>query len=179
MCQYYNPCISSPCQNSGVCVAIQTNPSSYRCNCLSGYTGTNCGTQINYLCSSQPCKNGGTCANGINTFSCSCTSSFTGLYCESLINPCQQSNVATICQNNGVCQLNTLQAPYYICLCPTGYFGNVCQYAALTTQAVSNNYCNINPCVNSVSCVSTYTYPYYTCNCQTGYTGTNCDTSKY
>lgn len=177
MCQYNNPCVSSPCKNSGVCVPVQTNPPTNRCNCVSGYTDSNCGTLVNYLCSSNPCQNGGTCVNSVNSFTCNCPTSFTGSYCENLINPCIQNNVATICQNNGVCQLNTLQAPFYICLCPSGYYGNTCQFSSVTTIN-PNGFCTLNYCVNSVSCFNTNTPPYYVCNCQAGYTGQNCDTSK-
>jgi len=35
-------------------------------------------------CSSNPCKNGGSCLNGINRFTCLCTSQYRGIYCESL-----------------------------------------------------------------------------------------------
>ena len=48
----------SPCQNGATC----TNDGSggYRCTCVTGYSGTNCQTNIND-CSPNPCHNGGTC----------------------------------------------------------------------------------------------------------------------
>ena len=32
-------------------------------------------------CQSNPCLNGGMCANGINTFTCSCTQGYSGYNC--------------------------------------------------------------------------------------------------
>ena len=40
-----------------------------------------CETEINE-CESNPCKNGGTCFDLINSFSCSCLSGFIGKTCE-------------------------------------------------------------------------------------------------
>lgn len=39
--------------------------------CMPGYVGTNCSDEINE-CFSQPCQNGGTCIDLINTYKCSC-----------------------------------------------------------------------------------------------------------
>ena len=36
-----NECSNSPCKNGATCVNLQ---GSYRCNCKSGYTGSNCET---------------------------------------------------------------------------------------------------------------------------------------
>jgi hypothetical protein len=50
--------------------------------CPSGYTGT--GTTSCTLidnCAATPCQNGGTCMNGVNTFTCSCVGGYTGATC--------------------------------------------------------------------------------------------------
>lgn len=39
--------------------------------CVPGYHGINCSKEINE-CQSQPCQNGGTCIDLINTYKCSC-----------------------------------------------------------------------------------------------------------
>lgn len=39
--------------------------------CMPGYVGTNCSDEINE-CFSQPCQNGGTCIDLIDTYKCSC-----------------------------------------------------------------------------------------------------------
>ena len=48
---------------------------------LAGYTGVDCEVEIDE-CSSNPCKNGGTCINDINKFYCSCIGHQTGKYCD-------------------------------------------------------------------------------------------------
>ena len=38
------PCLSTPCQNSGVC---QNKTNDYRCTCKDHFTGTNCESKHN------------------------------------------------------------------------------------------------------------------------------------
>ena len=33
-------------------------------------------------CNSDPCQNGGTCTDGVNTYTCSCAAGYTGINCE-------------------------------------------------------------------------------------------------
>ncbi|XP_033211055.1 sushi, von Willebrand factor type A, EGF and pentraxin domain-containing protein 1-like isoform X2 [Belonocnema kinseyi] len=78
------PCDWIPCHPNSICVNIQqpqVTTISYRCECPDGYTGKDCTTRIDY-CKNLPCKNGGTCVNGLLNFSCKCLQTFTGLYCE-------------------------------------------------------------------------------------------------
>ena len=60
--------------------AVNDN-NSYRCVCQPGYTDQNCQTNINE-CASNPCQNGGSCADQVNGFACTCTESYTGNNCE-------------------------------------------------------------------------------------------------
>lgn len=39
--------------------------------CVAGFHGVNCSKEINE-CASQPCQNGGTCIDLVNTYKCSC-----------------------------------------------------------------------------------------------------------
>jgi hypothetical protein len=59
-------------------------PGSYTCACSAGFVGTgwdgDC-TNIND-CISQPCKNGGRCIDGADSFECICPSSWSGDTCE-------------------------------------------------------------------------------------------------
>ena len=50
----------------------------------SGYSGYNCGTVINSVCSSLPCVNNGICnyISATNSYSCNCSAGFTGTNCQ-------------------------------------------------------------------------------------------------
>ena len=72
-CQHEYACVTQPCSAQGTaqCVDVTAAPKSpamsYVCNCLPGYTGKLCDTQID-ACQSNPCQNNGTCltlSNGL------------------------------------------------------------------------------------------------------------------
>lgn len=48
----------APCKHDATCT--NTGLDSYSCNCLPGYTGTNCEINIDE-CEPDPCENGGSC----------------------------------------------------------------------------------------------------------------------
>lgn len=64
--------------------------------------------------------NGGTCVDGINSYTCICPAGLTGSRCSTIINYC----VSLPCQNGGTC-LKALNS--YTCTCPTGYDGVNCE----------------------------------------------------
>lgn len=72
------------------------------------------------VCVPSSCFNGGTCVDGINTFTCLCPAGFTGSYCEHNINECDSKP----CLNSGTCQDSY---GTYKCTCPQGYTGLNCQ----------------------------------------------------
>ena len=47
-----------PCKNGATCT--NTGEGSYTCQCMDGYSGTNCEIEIDD-CKHQPCRNAGTC----------------------------------------------------------------------------------------------------------------------
>ncbi|XP_075467242.1 neurocan core protein [Ascaphus truei] len=53
----------------------------YSCICQHGYTGENCEIDIDD-CLSNPCQNGGTCIDEINSFLCLCLPSYGGNMCD-------------------------------------------------------------------------------------------------
>ena len=93
------PGLGSGCENGGVCSA---DDGQYQCVCLAGYTGDLCQgimMQIHNIakamigfytfsvnideCASQPCQNGGTCVDDVNSFTCECSDENSGPHCES------------------------------------------------------------------------------------------------
>jgi hypothetical protein len=121
--------------------------------------GTNCDKLINN-CATNPCQHGGSCSNGVGTYTCSCTAGYTGTNCASLVNTCASNP----CQNGGNC--TNINGVSYTCTCATGYTGTNC--ATLVDD------CTPNPCQHNGTC--TCGIGSYTCSCPAGYTGANCAT---
>ncbi len=63
------------------------------------FIGVNCQEDINE-CLSNPCLNGATCLEGVNTYDCLCPAGFHGSHCESEIDECSYG----YCKNFAFCQ---------------------------------------------------------------------------
>ena len=78
------PC---PCLNGGACrnppddfiISNQIDPT-YRCHCLEGFTGTDCGIRIDF-CKPNPCRDG-LCLNEVDGYTCDCLPGFKGIHCD-------------------------------------------------------------------------------------------------
>uniref|UniRef100_A0A3Q1FLI5 Slit guidance ligand 1 n=1 Tax=Acanthochromis polyacanthus TaxID=80966 RepID=A0A3Q1FLI5_9TELE len=110
-----SPCVSSPCQNQGVCQLHHTQQ--FTCSCKSGFTGKHCETPVD-ACVSNPCTNGGTCLSDEQTrgFSCACAFGFHGTFCEVNVDDCEAHG----CENGATCVDGVGN---YTCLCPPNYTG--------------------------------------------------------
>lgn len=73
---------SSPCENYAFCL-IEDWLSV--CYCVPDYHGDRCQFKYDECLLGPGCKNGGTCIDGIDSFTCSCPPDLTGDYCECLI----------------------------------------------------------------------------------------------
>ncbi|XP_028259487.1 sushi, nidogen and EGF-like domain-containing protein 1 isoform X2 [Parambassis ranga] len=148
-----------PCLNGGQCIddCITGNPS-FTCSCLAGFTGRRC--QINVdECASDPCQNGGTCKDQINSFICHCPPGYTGIHCETDIDECK----AGPCLNNASCVQG---AGSFTCVCELGYTGVLCE--------TDINECESQPCLNGGECIDHVNS--FTCTCPATFTGTFCET---
>ena len=66
------------------------------------------------------CLNGGTCVDGINSYTCSCVAGYTGSNCQHRINPCD----SVPCLNGATC--SNVDGSYD-CHCPFGFTGPRCE----------------------------------------------------
>tara|TARA_B100000900_G_scaffold244431_1_gene207853 strand:+ start:401 stop:2284 length:1884 start_codon:yes stop_codon:yes gene_type:complete len=148
-----DPCNSSPCQNGGACL-VNADGHGYTCQCVDGFEGVNCETNINE-CANNPCQNGGTCNDGVNEYTCQCQAGYSGENCGTDI--CVQNP----CQNNGICNRGSEDGnPTRTCDCSgTGFTGPNCE----------TDLCD------GVTCSGHGTCDGGTCQCVDGYSGTNCE----
>ncbi|XP_071813585.1 uncharacterized protein [Apostichopus japonicus] len=185
-------CSSDPCRNGGNCVV--GDDSSYECQCVNGWTGTNCAEDLDE-CSSSPCVNG-FCLNEGNMFRCICPVVFTGTLCESLI---EDSCSSDPCRNGGNCVVGDdssyqcqcvngwtgtncaegwfgcqsfLEKILFLSICLYQYFLHLCHQLTLSLNLIEDS-CSSDPCRNGGNCVVGDDSSYQ-CQCVNGWTGTNC-----
>ncbi|XP_055997126.1 CRISP/Allergen/PR-1-like [Ostrea edulis] len=121
-------------------------------DCPAGYTCVNklCSKSSgggSNPCSTNPCKNGGTCSSVSGNAVCKCTSGWSGNTCETkdAANPCSPNP----CQNGGTCTNDSGSAK---CQCSGGWSGNTCTTKANTmTCNFENNMCLKNYDQNEVN----------------------------
>lgn len=87
----------------------------YSCECLAGFTGLHCETNINE-CASNPCANGGICIDLVNGFRCECPRGYYDARCLSDVDECASDP----CLNGATCEDGLNQ---FICHCRPGYGG--------------------------------------------------------
>ncbi|KAI8494247.1 calcium ion binding [Branchiostoma belcheri] len=71
-------------------------------------------------CASDPCHNGGTCVDGVNSYTCQCVPGLTGDNCENDIDECSSDP----CQYGGTC-VDGVNS--YTCQCVPGFTGDNCE----------------------------------------------------
>ncbi|XP_065895629.1 delta-like protein B [Dysidea avara] len=140
--------------NNGTCT---DGINSFTCNCVDGFTGENCSTNIND-CDHNPCMNNGTCTDGISSFTCNCVDGFTGENCTANLDDCNPNP----CMNNGTC---TDGINSFTCNCVDGFTGENC------TTNIDD--CNPNPCLNNGTCADEINS--FICTCSDIFTGLICE----
>lgn len=104
-------------------------------------------------CALNPCHNGGTCIDGVNTFTCLCPEGFRDATCLSQHSECSSNPCI---HGNCVDQINS-----YTCMCEAGWMGRNCD--------ININECLSNPCVNGGTCKDMTSG--YVCTCRAGFSG--------
>ncbi|KAG9336604.1 hypothetical protein JZ751_002951 [Albula glossodonta] len=107
---------SNVCGPHGRCISLPAG--NFTCTCEQGFTGIYCHENIND-CISSPCKNGGTCIDGVNSFMCFCPDGWEGELCDLNVNECSRNP----CKNNGYCV--DLVNDFY-CECIDNWKGKTC-----------------------------------------------------
>ncbi|KMY99076.1 cubilin homolog isoform X1 [Drosophila simulans] len=116
-------------------------------------------------CSSDPCKNGGTCHDAYKGFQCECPAGWQGESCEDDVNECFTLAGTDLdgCLNNGQC-INTPGS--YRCVCRNGFTGTHCR--------LRHNNCLFGGsrelCGEHGTCIQAANSAGYVCICDQGWT---------
>ncbi|KAM7367654.1 hypothetical protein PAMP_013939 [Pampus punctatissimus] len=177
-------CQTTPCQVIDSCtVAVATNDSAgvrhissnvcgprgrcinqpagnFTCVCDPGFSGIYCHENIND-CINSPCRNGGTCIDGVNSFQCFCPDGWEGKLCDLNVNECRHNP----CKNGGRCI--DLVNDFY-CECANNWKGKTCHSR--------ENQCDATTCSNGGTCYDHRDA--FRCACPPGWGGNTCNTAK-
>ncbi|XP_068081387.1 cubilin [Anabrus simplex] len=115
-------------------------------------------------CSSNPCRNGGTCEDSYDSFICRCPPNWEGTLCDTDVNECARFAGTDLgCQNGATC----INKPgTYECSCATGWFGIHCtQTSNACTSSASRDLCGHGLCITQPN-----SRLGFSCICEQGWT---------
>jgi len=134
---------------------------------------------VDVIAGCSSCLNGGTCVDGVNSYTCRCPDKFVGANCQTPLWPCDFQP----CLNNGTCSHNATYSSLmqlatmtnastalnvgFHCHCPLGFTGPRCEN--LVDWCHGSNV----PCQNGGTCRQLGRQ--FECLCAPGWTGTICD----
>ncbi|XP_041824165.1 cubilin [Melanotaenia boesemani] len=130
-------------------------------------------TQVNSLeqtvqkvsCSSNPCQNGGTCLNLLNSYHCLCPNSWSGPTCTTDVNECQTfAGTSQSCQNGATCN-NTPGS--FTCTCSPEWSGTLCTVRYDDCRNAGQDLCVHGLCIDADRV--TPGQPKYQCICEHGW----------
>uniref|UniRef100_A0A7N8XXP7 Delta-like protein n=1 Tax=Mastacembelus armatus TaxID=205130 RepID=A0A7N8XXP7_9TELE len=143
-----------------VCVSLQRSADRAAVQSTGPHFDLTCVSTADHACLSNPCLNGGSCAETSQGYECLCAPGWTGPSCSINVDEC----LGNPCSHGGTCQdlVNGFR-----CTCPPQWTGKTC--------LIDANECDDNPCVNANSCRNLIGG--YFCECLPGWSGQNCDTN--
>ncbi|CAF0703504.1 unnamed protein product [Brachionus calyciflorus] len=128
--------------------------------------------QIVTPCQQNICFNGGSCyIVSQSGFICVCPIEIVNQKETESPDLCPDQS---ICKNQGVCRI---LGGTFICVCPEGFFGSLCELTEPEVPTSELTACNPNPCQNHGSCLTYENGNFYGCLCQLGYSGKFCEIS--
>ncbi|XP_053211719.1 cubilin-like [Panonychus citri] len=119
------------------------------------------------LCSTNPCRNGGTCLPAFQSYICECREGWDGANCDSDVDECLKFSFTDLgCQNGATC----INLPgTYQCNCINGFYGVHCTQRSDDCSSSSNEaLCGHGICLSVGKPVAGK--PHYTCLCDQGWT---------
>ncbi|KAH8239867.1 hypothetical protein KR032_008825 [Drosophila birchii] len=166
-------CLSSPCQNGGICHDAYNG---YQCECTAAWQGPTCEEDVNECFTLAGtdlagCLNNGQCINTPGGYRCVCRNGFSGAHCRIRQNSCFGSGSKELCGEHGTC-IQTASAAGYVCVCDQGWTwadtNMTSPSASPCTRDVDECAPSVNPCHDL--CINLPGS--YRCGpCPSGYTG--------
>uniref|UniRef100_A0AAQ4PGY7 Cubilin n=1 Tax=Gasterosteus aculeatus aculeatus TaxID=481459 RepID=A0AAQ4PGY7_GASAC len=116
-------------------------------------------------CTSDPCHNGGTCLNLLNSYYCLCPGNWAGLNCATDVNECQlYSGTFQSCQNGATC----VNSPgSFSCTCSPEWSGSLCTVRYDDCRNAGQDLCAHGTCIDADRL--TAGQPKYQCICESGW----------
>ncbi|XP_022794504.1 sushi, von Willebrand factor type A, EGF and pentraxin domain-containing protein 1-like [Stylophora pistillata] len=138
---------TNSCKNGGVCV-YDEKKQSYSCQCKPIWTAETCTDLV--TCDSHPCKNRGTCRDGVNGYNCSCAPGFHGTQCEKIEGlPCstayriffeKRSTKRHTKKENAISSiLSEFTVCFFVKMNDTNTNGEQCLYSYAEASSISGN----------------------------------------
>eukprot|EP00061_Rhincodon_typus_P016859 g45289.t1 len=158
-------CVTKPCLNGGTC--SNTGPDKYHCTCSDGYSGQNCGIDIDD-CAPNPCAHGGTCQDLVDGFKCVCPQQWTGKTCQLDANECEGKP----CVNARSCR--NLIGDYY-CDCMPGWSGKNCDLGMYSCVGIGHLILMLMIAMGSARMGEPDLVNGYRCSCLPGFAGDECE----
>ncbi|XP_066466997.1 protein crumbs homolog 2 [Tiliqua scincoides] len=178
-------CEAEPCLNGGQCYERSSQShfgehqdfpqtfsyqeaAGFICKCLPGFEGETCAINTDE-CESQPCQNGGSCVDLVNSFQCRCPPGYSGVECATDTDECEEQP----CENGGACEDRVAD---YICRCSPSPGGAVWGGKNCSVELTG---CQAHQCQNQALCTPTYQEETHghLCQCQPGFYGPTCSVS--